>query len=128
MDGECSPKKLPLLLKRPFMKTAKKKIDVYNGTLTMEFDGEIASFKVLDENGDHSNSRSCYAINEFDSLFQQAVMGPYKEKEVEDDNFVLNDMPNKDGKVCGKNKKIKGKSRLWTTKLTNCMCCSKFKP
>ena len=34
------------------MKTARTKIDVYNGTLTMEFDGEIASFKVLDEKGD----------------------------------------------------------------------------
>ena len=94
------------------MKTARTKIDVYNGTLTMEFDGEIACFKVLDEKGDHSNSRSCYAINEFDSLFQQVAMGPYKEKEVEDDNFMLNDMPNKDGTICGKNKKIKVMSQV----------------
>ncbi|CAN6552150.1 unnamed protein product [Malus baccata var. baccata] len=31
---------LPILLGRPFMKTARTKIDVYKGTLTMEFDGE----------------------------------------------------------------------------------------
>ncbi|XP_068307416.1 uncharacterized protein [Pyrus communis] len=31
---------LPILLGRPFMKTARTKIDVFNGTLTMEFDGE----------------------------------------------------------------------------------------
>ena len=51
MDGGCSPKKLPLLLGRPFMKTARTKIDVYNRTLTMEFDGEITSFQVLEDKG-----------------------------------------------------------------------------
>ena len=40
------------------------KIDVYNGTLTMEFDGEIASFKVLDEKGDPHDFRSCNVIGE----------------------------------------------------------------
>ena len=60
----------PLLLGRPSMKTARTKIDVYNGTLTMKFDGEIASFKVLDEKGDPHDFRSCNAINVFDSLLQ----------------------------------------------------------
>ena len=40
------------------MKTARTKIDVYNGTLTMEFDGEIASFKMLDKKGDPQDFRS----------------------------------------------------------------------
>ncbi|KAM2097126.1 hypothetical protein ACFX1R_020706 [Malus domestica] len=31
---------LPILLGQPFMKTARTKINVFNGTLTMEFDGE----------------------------------------------------------------------------------------
>ena len=39
MEDEGSPMLIPLLLGRPFMKTARTKIDVYNGTLTMEFDG-----------------------------------------------------------------------------------------
>ena len=34
----------------------------------MEFDGEIASFKVLNEKGDLHDFQSCNAINVFDSL------------------------------------------------------------
>ncbi|CAN6567748.1 unnamed protein product [Malus baccata var. baccata] len=37
---------LPILLGRPFMKTARTKIDVFKGTLTMEFDGEIIDFNI----------------------------------------------------------------------------------
>ena len=51
MEDHGSPMPTPLLLWRPFMKTARTKIDVYNGTLTMEFDGEIASFQVLEDKG-----------------------------------------------------------------------------
>ncbi|KAM1465088.1 hypothetical protein ACFXTO_044654 [Malus domestica] len=42
LDMEDSPHStpLPILLGRPFMKTARTKIDVFKGTLTMEFDGE----------------------------------------------------------------------------------------
>ena len=60
MDGGCSPKKLPLLLGRHFIKKkiARTKIDVYNGTLTMEFDGEIASFQVLEDKGNPSEFNS----------------------------------------------------------------------
>nr|KAJ0202445.1 hypothetical protein LSAT_V11C600300560 [Lactuca sativa] len=35
-----------ILLGRPFLKTSKTKIDVYNGTLSMEFDGEVINFNV----------------------------------------------------------------------------------
>ena len=107
MDGECSPKKLPLLLGRPFMKTARTKIDVYNGTLTMEFDGEIASFKVLDEKGDSPDFRSCNAINVFDSLLQRDSKGPYKEKQMENESFLRNATPWKDEMIKGKKKKTK---------------------
>ena len=34
INGGCSPKKLSLLVGRPFMKIARTKIDFYNGTLT----------------------------------------------------------------------------------------------
>ncbi|CAN6567582.1 unnamed protein product [Malus baccata var. baccata] len=40
MDESDHAPSLPILLGRPFMKTARTKIDVYNGTLSMEFDGE----------------------------------------------------------------------------------------
>ncbi|XP_073153240.1 uncharacterized protein [Henckelia pumila] len=38
----------PTLLGRPFLKTSKSIIDVDNGTLTMEFDEEIAKFNIFD--------------------------------------------------------------------------------
>ncbi|KAM1889587.1 hypothetical protein ACFX13_047552 [Malus domestica] len=40
MDESDHAPALPILLGRPFMKTARTKIDVFNGTLAMEFDGE----------------------------------------------------------------------------------------
>ncbi|KAM1635051.1 hypothetical protein ACFXTN_011916 [Malus domestica] len=40
MDESDHTPSLPILLGRPFMKTARTNIDVFNGTLTMEFDGE----------------------------------------------------------------------------------------
>ncbi|KAM2262397.1 hypothetical protein ACFXTI_043858 [Malus domestica] len=48
LEMEDSPNvtPLPILLGRPFMKTARTKIDVFKGTLTMEFDGEIINFNI----------------------------------------------------------------------------------
>ncbi|KAJ9536912.1 hypothetical protein OSB04_029645 [Centaurea solstitialis] len=37
-----------ILLGRPFLKTARTKIDVFDGTLTMEFDGDIIKFNIYD--------------------------------------------------------------------------------
>jgi len=39
---------IPILLGRPFLKTAKTKIDVHEGTLTMKFDGEVIIFNIFD--------------------------------------------------------------------------------
>ena len=83
----------PLLLGRPFMKIAQTKIDVKNGSLTMEFDGEIASFKVLNEKGYPHDFQSCNAINVFDSLLQQDYKRPYKENQMENESFLLNAIP-----------------------------------
>ncbi|CAN6583762.1 unnamed protein product [Malus baccata var. baccata] len=41
MDESDHAPSLPILFGRPFMKTAWTKIDVYNGTLSMEFDGKL---------------------------------------------------------------------------------------
>ncbi|KAL5573536.1 hypothetical protein UlMin_023133 [Ulmus minor] len=48
MCEDANSKAAPLLLGRPFMKTARTKIDVHNGTLTMEFDGESISFNIFE--------------------------------------------------------------------------------
>ena len=39
---------IPILLGRPFLKTARTKIDVHEGTLTMEFDGKVIKFNIFD--------------------------------------------------------------------------------
>ncbi|CAN6687747.1 unnamed protein product [Malus baccata var. baccata] len=61
---------LPILLGRPFMKTARTKIDVFNGTLTMEFDGEVINFNLSDSIKYPSEDHSCFSIDVFASLVQ----------------------------------------------------------
>ena len=48
MEDENAANPTPLLLGRPFMKTTRAKIDVFNGTLTMEFDGEVVRFNIFE--------------------------------------------------------------------------------
>ncbi|CAN6691832.1 unnamed protein product [Malus baccata var. baccata] len=67
MDELDHAPSLPILLGRPFIKTARTKIDVYSGTLSMEFDGEVVNFNLSDSiNEDHS----CFSIDIIDSLAQ----------------------------------------------------------
>nr|KAJ0204073.1 hypothetical protein LSAT_V11C500279600 [Lactuca sativa] len=49
MGDDDSLSSSSILLGRPFLKTSKTKIDVYNGTLSMEFDGEVINFNVHEE-------------------------------------------------------------------------------
>ncbi|CAN6579303.1 unnamed protein product [Malus baccata var. baccata] len=61
---------LPMTQGRPFMKTARTKIDVFNGTLTMEFDGEVINFNLSDSMKFPNENHSCFAIDIIDSLAQ----------------------------------------------------------
>ncbi|KAM1480487.1 hypothetical protein ACFX2I_027626 [Malus domestica] len=70
MDESDHAPSLPILLGRPFMKTALTKIDVFNGTLTMEFDGEVINFNLSDSMKYPSENHSCFAIDVIDSLAQ----------------------------------------------------------
>ncbi|CAN6706482.1 unnamed protein product [Malus baccata var. baccata] len=70
MDESDHAPSLPILLGRPFMKTARTKIEVYNGTLTMEFDGEVINFNLSDSMKYPSENHSCFAIDVLDSLAQ----------------------------------------------------------
>ncbi|KAM2977308.1 hypothetical protein FF2_014261 [Malus domestica] len=69
-DLNNSPQ-LPILLGRPFMKTARTKIDVFKGTLTMEFDGEVIDFNISDAMRYPHDGHSCFSINVIDSLAQE---------------------------------------------------------
>ncbi|XP_073153424.1 uncharacterized protein [Henckelia pumila] len=52
MEEDSMSNSPPILLGRPFMKTARTKIDVDDGTLSVEFDGEI---EVFEEEGETEN-------------------------------------------------------------------------
>ncbi|KAM1321565.1 hypothetical protein ACFX2F_014626 [Malus domestica] len=68
MDESDHSPTLPILLGRPFMKTARTKIDVFNGTLTMEFDVEVINFNLSDSIKYPSEDHSCFSIDVFASL------------------------------------------------------------
>ncbi|KAL7606731.1 uncharacterized protein LOC111889056 [Lactuca sativa] len=48
MGDDDPPKSSSILLGRPFLKIARTKIDIYDGTLSMEFDGEVINFNIYD--------------------------------------------------------------------------------
>ncbi|KAM2128304.1 hypothetical protein ACFX1R_008115 [Malus domestica] len=70
MDESDHTPSLPILLGRPFMKTARTKIDVFNGTLSMEFYGEVVNFNLSDSIKYPSEDHSCFSIDIIDSLAQ----------------------------------------------------------
>ena len=48
MEDETTTNSIPLLFGRQFMKISKTKIDVDEGTLSVEFDGELVKFNIFD--------------------------------------------------------------------------------
>ena len=70
MKDEFSINSAPILLGRPFMKTAKTKIDVHSGTLTMEFDGDVISFSIFDAMKYPSEVHNVFHVDIIDSLVQ----------------------------------------------------------
>ncbi|XP_026451433.1 uncharacterized protein LOC113351710 [Papaver somniferum] len=71
MRDEYSPSFTPLLLGRPFMRTARTKFDVFKGTISMEFDGEPISFNIFEAMKYPSDVHSCFSVDVIDSLSQQ---------------------------------------------------------
>ncbi|KAM2425813.1 hypothetical protein ACFXTH_000089 [Malus domestica] len=69
-DSGYSPPS-PLLLGRPFMKTAQTKIDVAKGEVTMAFGGDMISFKVFEFIETPNVVRSCCAINVIENIGQE---------------------------------------------------------
>ena len=61
----------PILLEISFLKTSKTKIDVHNGTLTKEFDSEIAKFNIYDAMKYPGDDNHVYSIDVIDSLAQE---------------------------------------------------------
>ena len=70
MEDSAHSTSLPILLGRPFMKTARTKIDVFKGTPTMEFDGEVINFNISETMRYPVDDHSCFSIDVIDSLAQ----------------------------------------------------------
>ena len=71
MEDLAHSPSLPLLLGRPFMKTAQTKIDVANGALTMAFGGDMINFKILESIENPNDVRSCFAIDVIKDVGQE---------------------------------------------------------
>ncbi|XP_026410588.1 uncharacterized protein LOC113305802 [Papaver somniferum] len=67
MNDENLSSSTPLLLGRPFMRTSRTKIDVYEITLTMEFDGEVVRLNIFEAMRYPSDVYSCFAVEEVDA-------------------------------------------------------------
>ncbi|KAL0423744.1 UNVERIFIED_CONTAM: hypothetical protein Sradi_0909200 [Sesamum radiatum] len=71
MREDNSPNSTSILLGRPFLKTARTKIDVHAGTLTMEFDGEIIRFNIFDSMRYPSDIPTALFVDAFDPSVQK---------------------------------------------------------
>ncbi|KAM1415315.1 hypothetical protein ACFX2I_006982 [Malus domestica] len=69
-DSAHSPSS-PLLLGRPFMKTAQTKIDVAKGAVTMAFGGDMINFNVSDYVEKPNHVRSCFAVDVVKNIGQK---------------------------------------------------------
>ena len=70
MEHDPMPTALPLILGRPFIRTTRTKIDVYDGTLTMEIEGESVKFRIFNAMRYPSELESCLSIDVFDYFVQ----------------------------------------------------------
>ncbi|KAM2900705.1 hypothetical protein FF1_006783 [Malus domestica] len=68
MDESDHAPSLPILLGRPFMKTAQTKIDVAKGLVTMAFGGDMISFKISESIETPNVVHSCCAINKIENI------------------------------------------------------------
>ncbi|XP_073125943.1 uncharacterized protein [Henckelia pumila] len=84
MEEDSMSNSPPILLGRPFMKTARTKIDVDDGTLSVEFDGEIVKFNIFDAMKYPSENHSICSIDFVDSIVQEVF-----EEECETENFQM---------------------------------------
>ncbi|KAJ9187155.1 hypothetical protein P3X46_002643 [Hevea brasiliensis] len=69
-DSVPTSKSTLILFGRPFLKTAKTKIDVDDGTLTMEFDGETVKFNIFDAMMYPANDHFVFSIDVVDTIMQ----------------------------------------------------------
>ena len=70
MEEDSHPKSTSILLGRPFLKTSRK-IDIHNGTLSMEFDGNIIHFNIYEAMRFPSDVSSVCGIDIIEPISQE---------------------------------------------------------
>lgn len=86
MEESNAPSSTSILLGLPFMKMAKTKIDVDEGTLFVVFDGEIIKFNIFDAiRTPTDQTHTLCQIDVFYSLEQEVIWDVY-EDDVNDDS------------------------------------------
>ena len=94
LDMEHDSHATPILLGRPFLKTASTKIDVSNGSLTMESDGQVVNFNIYDAMKYCRDDHHCFAIDTHEPLVQD-VFDFYGSDELQvalDNSLVYDDL------------------------------------
>ncbi|XP_052295383.1 uncharacterized protein LOC127901771, partial [Citrus sinensis] len=75
MEDDNSSNSVPILLGKPFLKTARTKMDVHKGTLTMEFDGEVIEFNMNDAMKYPSEEHSVFSVDVINTIVQELRFG-----------------------------------------------------
>nr|KYP60586.1 hypothetical protein KK1_022993 [Cajanus cajan] len=75
MEDRFSHGSVPIILGRPFFKTAQTKIDVYAGTLSMEFGDIVVHFNILDAMKFPSEAHSVFRAELIDDLVDEHIHG-----------------------------------------------------
>ncbi|XP_024036911.1 uncharacterized protein LOC112096919 [Citrus clementina] len=78
MEDDNSSNSVPILLGRPFLKTARTKMDVHKGTLTMEFDEEVIEFNMNDAMKYPSEEHSVFSVDVINPIVQELKLFPGK--------------------------------------------------
>ena len=73
MEEGFSHGSVPIILGRPFLKIAQTKIDVYDGTLSMEFSDIIVHFNILDAMKNPSECHSVFRVEIIDDVIDEYV-------------------------------------------------------
>ncbi|XP_074306025.1 uncharacterized protein LOC141641253 [Silene latifolia] len=73
LEMEHDSQAAPILLGRPFFRTASTKIDVSNGSLIMEADGQVVKFNIYDSMKYPCDDHSCFMIDVLEPLVQDVV-------------------------------------------------------
>ncbi|RDX82279.1 hypothetical protein CR513_36942, partial [Mucuna pruriens] len=71
MEDEMSGKESTLILGRPFLMTARTKIDVHAGTLSMEFGDTLVQFNILEAMKHPSEDHSLFGIDVIEELVEE---------------------------------------------------------